>query len=79
MLLLFCYLYSAKSGVQASAVAIKEFANADLVTLKNEGLPHNENIMQDCVMLQTGRTFCRNNCKNCGLRKNAKLIKSVGE
>lgn len=48
MLLLFFYLYSTKSGVQASAVAIKEFANADLVTLKNEGLPHNENIMQSC-------------------------------
>lgn len=37
--------------VQASALAVKEFSNADLVTLKNEILPHNENIMQNCVML----------------------------
>lgn len=73
MLLLFCYLYSTRSGVQASALPIKEFSNADLLTLKNEGLPHNENIMQNCVMLKTGRTFCRNNFRNCDLRKKCKM------
>lgn len=50
-----------------------------LVTLKNQGLSHTENIMQICVMLKTGRTFCRNSCKNCDLRKIAKLTESVGE
>lgn len=40
-----------KECVQAFALAIKEFSNVDLMTLKNEGLSHNENIMQNYVML----------------------------